>query len=71
MRHRLLMRVGWAGIALAVYFATAAALLDSVRAWWAVVAVAVIVLIVAALIPEPVPHDLIVDGRRRVDDSPN
>lgn len=57
--YRNLLRVGWAAIAVAIYFATAAALLDSIRVWWIVFGLALSVMLLMSLLPEPVPRDLI------------
>jgi hypothetical protein len=65
--YRILMRIGWATIAVAVYFATAAAILDSVGVWWIVAGLAVGVMLLAAVLPEPVPQDYLNGAHTRVD----
>lgn len=57
--YRILVNIGWATIVMAVYFATAAAVLDSVGVWWIVVGLAVGVMLLSSVLPEPVPRDLI------------
>lgn len=63
----VLLRVGWGVIVLAVYFAGAAAVLDSAGIWWMVAGLAVGALGLAALLPEPVPRDQLVSRRSTVD----
>jgi len=57
--YRILVRVGWAAIAMAIYFATAAAVLDSVGVWWIVAGLALGVMLLVSALTEPVPRDLI------------
>ncbi len=61
--YRILLRIGWAAIAVALYFATAAAMLDSMGAWMVVAGLAIAVMVLVGVLPEPVPRDLII-GRR-------
>lgn len=68
--HRLGPRAGWALVTLAVFVAVVAARLDSVGAWWAVAGLAALVMVGATHLPEPVPSDLLVEGRTRVDSGP-
>jgi hypothetical protein len=65
--YRILLRIGWAAIAVAVYFATAAAILDSVGVWWMVSGLAVGAMVLASVLPEPVPRDYLNSGTTRVD----
>jgi len=65
--YRILVRIGWAALAVAVYFAAAAAILDSVGVWWMVAGVALAVMLLTAALPEPVPRDYLVSGRTMVD----
>ena len=64
--YRILVKIGWAIIAVAVYFATAAAILDSVSVWWMVAGLAIGGLVVSALLPEPVPDDYLNSSRTEV-----
>ncbi len=68
--YRILLRIGWAVIAVAVYFATAAAVLDSIAVWWIVAGLALAVMTLTAVLPEPVPRDLIIGPRNWVDPDP-
>lgn len=64
--YRNLLRVGWALITAAIYFAAAAAVFDSIAAWWIVVGLALGVMLLAGALPEPIPRDLIVGSRNWV-----
>ena len=57
--YRNLLRIGWAIILVAIYFATAAAVLDSMSVWWIVAGLAVAVLLLMSVLPEPLPRDFI------------
>jgi len=57
--YRNLVRIGWAIIFVAIYFAAAAAVLDSMSVWWIVVGLAVAVLLLVSVLPEPLPSDFI------------
>jgi hypothetical protein len=61
--YRILLRIGWAAIARAIYCATAAAVLDSMGVWMLVAGLALGVMLLVGVLPEPVPRDLII-GRR-------
>ena len=65
--YRVLVKLGWAAIALAVYFAAAAFILGSVRVWWMVAALAASAILVGLLLPEPVPRDMLNEHRTMVD----
>jgi hypothetical protein len=65
--YRVLLRVGWGVMGLAVYFAAAAAVLDSTSVWWAVAALAAGALGLVSNLPEPVPRDQLVERRSAVD----
>ena len=67
MGYRILLRIGWAAIAVAIYFAAAAAVLDSIGVWWIVAGLASSVMLLMSLLPEPVPRDLIIGPRNWVD----
>ncbi len=63
----ILLRIGWAAIVVAIYFATAAAVLDSMGVWWIVAGLALGVMLLMAALPEPVPRDLITGSKNWVD----
>jgi hypothetical protein len=65
--YRVLVKIGWAATALAVYLGAAALILGSVTVWWLVVALAVAGIVAGLMLPEPVPHDML-DGRRTMVD---
>jgi hypothetical protein len=65
--HRVLIRIGWAATALAVYLAAAALILGSVAVWWMVAALAASAVLVGLLLPEPVPQEMITGHRTMVD----
>ena len=65
--YRILVRIGWATIAVAVYFATAAAVLDSIGVWWIVAGLSIGVMLLMAILPEPVPREMIVGPRNWID----
>lgn len=65
--YRVLLKIGWAVIAMAVYFATAAAVLDAMAVWWIVAGLAAGVMLLMAALPEPVPRDLITGPHTMVD----
>ena len=69
MGYRILLRIGWAAIAVAIYFAAAAAVLDSIGVWWIVAGLASSVMLLMSLLPEPVPRDLIIGPRNWVDSN--
>jgi len=61
------LRIGWAVIAVAIYFASAAAMLDSMGVWMVVAGLAIAVMLLVGVLPEPVPRDLIIGRRNWVD----
>ena len=65
--HRILLKIGWALIFAAVYFASAAVLLDSVRGWWIVAGLSLGVMLLMSALPEPVPRYLIIRPRNWLD----
>lgn len=65
--YRVVLRLGWGVIVLALYLVGAAAVLDSTRMWWAVAGLAAGAMCLSALLPEPVPRDQIVGRRTWVD----
>lgn len=65
--YRILVKIGWAGMALAIYFGAAASILDASAIWWIVAGLAVSVILTSLLLPEPVPRDMIVGHRNHID----
>ena len=61
--YRILLRIGWAIILVAIYFAATATGLDSMGVWWMVAGLAFGVMMLMAILPEPVPRDLITGPR--------
>jgi len=61
------MKIGWGVVALAVYLAAAAAILDSAAVWWVVAGLAVLAIATAAVLPAPVPEEMIIGGRNHID----
>lgn len=64
--YRVLVKLGWGMIALAVYLAGAASILNSTAVWWAVAGLAVVVILTSLLLPEPVPRDMITGHRNHI-----
>lgn len=65
--YRVLVKVGWGAVVLALYFAAAALIVESVTVWWAVAALAGGAILVGLMLPEPVPHDMLNGPRTQVD----
>jgi hypothetical protein len=65
--YRVLMKIGWAVTALAIYLGVAATLVGADRLWWIVAALAIVGILVGLLLPEPVPRDMITGPRNRID----
>jgi hypothetical protein len=65
--YRVLVKVGWGAVVLALYLAAAALILESVTVWWAVAALAGGAILVGLMLPEPVPHDMLNGHRTQVD----
>lgn len=64
--YRNLLRLGWGVTLLATYLGAAAAVLDSAGVWWIVAGLALGTILLAALLPEPVPRDQIIEKRTRM-----
>ena len=64
--YRVLVKIGWGVIVLAVYFAGAASILGAVI-WWIVAGLAIIVILTTLLLPEPIPRDMITGGTHHID----
>ncbi|MCB2223306.1 MAG: hypothetical protein KQH83_03935 [Actinobacteria bacterium] len=65
--HRVLTKVAWAAVVVALYGAAVAVLVGMEQGWWAAVGGASFALLVGALLPEPVPRDLLVGARNHID----
>ncbi|MBU1866087.1 MAG: hypothetical protein KKE89_06700 [Actinobacteria bacterium] len=65
--YRVLIKVGWAAIALALYGATVAVVVGIDSAWWITAGLSAFALLVGIFMPAPVPRELIIGGRNRID----
>lgn len=65
--YRVLITVGWAAAALALYTATVAVVIGMSNAWWAAAGFAALALLAGVMMPAPVPRDLITGSRNRID----
>lgn len=65
--YRVMIKVGWAAVLLALYGAAAAVVVGIEGAWWVAAGMAAFALLIGALIPAPVPRELITGGRNRID----
>ena len=59
--------MGWLAVGLAVYGAAVGVVVGIDAAWWAAAGLAGFALLVGALIPAPVPRELITGGRNHID----
>ncbi len=64
--YRILLAVAWAVIGLAVFFAAVGVLFESGGAWWLVAGLAVVVILTVLLLPEPVPHDMLIEPHQHL-----
>ena len=64
--YRLLLRAGWGVLALAVQGAVLALALGVPGAWWMAAGLATLALLLVALLPEPVPAEMITGRRTRI-----
>ncbi len=64
--YRTLVRLGWALVALAIYLAGAAAILDATAIWWMVAGLASLAIVTGLLLPEPVPRTMLNEQRNRL-----
>ena len=65
--YRILIKVGWTAMILALY-GTAVALVVGMRgAWWMAAGMAALALLVGIMIPAPVPREWITGGRNHID----
>jgi len=65
--YRVLIKVGWLAIGLALYGAAVGVVIGIEEGWWAAAGLSGFALLVGVLIPAPVPRDLIVGGRNHID----
>lgn len=65
--HRILVKIGWGLLTLAGYLAVAAVVVGLEKMWWLVAGLALVGLLIAVTLPEPIPHDLVVERERWVD----
>jgi hypothetical protein len=66
IQYRILLRLGWGLIGVALYLTGAAAILDVTAIWWTVAGLAVLALLTGVLLPEPVPRSMLSAGHNRV-----
>ena len=70
--YRVLIKIGWAAMVLALYGAAVAVVVGMQGAWWIAAGMAALALLVGVLIPAPVPSELITGGRNHIDpDGPS
>jgi len=65
--YRIMLKIGWAAISMAIYFAAVAAVLDSMSVWWIVAGLALGVMLLVSALPEPIPRDFLIGSRKWVD----
>jgi ABC-type spermidine/putrescine transport system permease subunit I len=65
--YRVMLRVAWGVLTLSVYGAVVAVVVGVPGAWWMAAGLAALAMLVAALLPEPVPADLITEARSHLD----
>ncbi len=65
--YRLLLRAGWGVLALAVHGVVLALALGVLGAWWMAAGLALLALLVVALLPEPIPAEMITGRRNHID----
>ena len=64
--YRLLLRVGWGLFALAAWGGVVALVVGAPEAWWMSAGLAVLALLLVALLPEPVPVEMLTGRKTRV-----
>lgn len=67
--YRVLLLAGWGALALAVLWASLAAALGVPGGWWLAAGSAVLALLVVALLPEPIPREMITGRSNHIDDG--
>ena len=65
--YRIFIKVGWAAIVLSLWGTAVATVVGIEEAWWLSAGLAAFALLVAVLLPAPVPSGLLTEGRTRVD----
>lgn len=65
--YRILIKIGWAATALALYMAVIAVVTGIPGAWLVAAGLAAFGLVVGLLIPAPVPKSLITGSRNHID----
>ncbi len=65
--YRLLLLAGWGTLALAVFGAALALALDAPGGWWMAAGLALLALLVTALLPEPIPTEMITGRRNHIE----
>jgi hypothetical protein len=68
--YRVLIKVGWTAVALALYGAVVAVVVGLDQGWWAAAGAAAFALLVGALMPAPVPRELITGGHNHIETRP-
>ena len=66
--YQTLLRIGWGALALASFEAVVAVVVHAPGAWWMAAGMALLSLLVVAVLPEPVPIEMITDRRNWIDD---
>lgn len=69
--YRILVAAAWGVIALAVFFGVVGSMFQSGAVWLLVAGLAVVVILVVLLLPEPVPHDMLIERSRLLDPADN
>ena len=64
--YRVMIKLGWLSMGLALYCAAVAVFVGIESAWWITAGAAAFALLVAALMPAPVPRELITGGRNHI-----
>jgi hypothetical protein len=62
--YRVLVAGSWGVIGLAVFLGAAGAMFDAAGVWWMVAGLALLVILITLLLPEPVPHDMLIESRK-------
>ena len=69
--YRVMLWIAWLVLILSVYGAVVAVVVGVRGAWWIVAGLAAMAMLLTALLPEPVPADLITEARSRLDSTRN
>lgn len=65
--YRIMLAMGWSAFAFSLYVAVVAIVLGLAAAWWVAGGLALVAIATVAFLPEPVPAEMIVGGRNRID----